>query len=204
MSRSETNVQGIEDIEKISAKNLPLNMVALKRDDYNRLKQSAETLVVMHDSAFDAVSENETLKNRISELKSQKDDLIHERDGLVNSLEKVNNSFERFYDSVADERALLERNRRLADENETIGNYVHELTDEIKALKEQNAKLSEDNENLTKAVEETTAELTTLQKLHKELQDKWDKVMKFIQELSLKEQWEKYIAAPIRKAIAKL
>lgn len=204
LSRSENNVREIEDIEKISVKNLPLNMVALKRDDYNRLKQSAETLVVTRDSAFEAVSENETLKNRISELKSQKEDLMHERDSLVNSLENVNNSFERFYDQVADERALLERNRRLADENETIGNYVHELTDEIKALKAQNAKLTEDNENLTKTVEETTAELTALQKLHKELQDKWDKVMKFIQEHSLKEQWEKYIAAPIRKAIAKL
>ncbi len=203
LSRSETNVQEIEDIEKISAKNLPLNMVALKRDDYNRLKQSAETLVVTRDSALEAVSENETLKNRISELKSQKENLMHERDSLVNSLENVNNSFERFYDQVSDERALLERNRRLADENETIGNYIHELTDEIKALKAQNAKLTEDNENLTKTVEETITELTALQKLHKDLQDKWEKVMKFIQEHSLKEQWEKYIAAPIRKAMSR-
>ena len=86
---------------------------------------------------------------------------------------------------------------------------MHKLTDEIKALREKSAKLSEDNDDLKKTVEEksaeitrVTGELTALQKLHKDLQDKWEKVMKFIQEHSLKEQWEKYIAAPLRKVLS--
>ena len=92
---------------------------------------------------------------------------------------------------------------------DTKGNQVHKLTYEIKALREKSAKLSEDNDELKKTVEEkdaeitrVTRELTALQKLHKELQDKWEKVMKFIQEHSLKEQWEKYIATPIRKVLS--
>ena len=150
LSRSETNVQEIEDIEKISAKNLPLNTVALKRSDYDKLKASAEAYITTRDTA----AENETLKDKVEALKSENAVLRHEYGSLNDQLIKVNEQFDRFYDDVADERALLERNQRLAAENANIGNQVHKLTDEIKALKEKSAKLSEDNDDLKKTVEE--------------------------------------------------
>ena len=211
LEKSERKAQEIANVESISAKSLPLNMVALKRDDYDKLRSSAEAYVTTRDTAAETSAENTKLQRQVERLREEKASVEHERDELTDKVIRLNEDFERLYDDVGDERALLERNQRLARENETIGNQVHKLTDEIKALKEQNAKLSEDNDDLTKKVEEQTdeisrvnGELTALQKLHKELQDKWEKVMKFIQEHSLKEQWEKYIAAPIRKAIAKL
>ena len=204
LARSEQQVQEIESIDNISAKNLPLNTVALKRSDYDKLKASAEAYITTRDTA----AENETLKGKVEALKSENAELRQENGSLNDQLIKVNEQFDRFYDDVADERALLERNQRLAAENKNIGNQLHELTDEIKALKDKSVKLSKDNDDLKKTVEEknaeitrVTGELTALQKLHKDLQDKWEKVMKFIQEHSLKEQWEKYIAAPIRKVL---
>ena len=205
LEQTERQSQEIENIDNISAKNLPLNTVVLKRTDYDKLKASAEAYITTRDTA----AENETLKGKVEALKTENAELRHENGSLNDQLIKVNEQFDRFYDDVADERALLERNQRLVAENANIGNQVHKLTDEIKALKDKSAKLSENNENLTKTVEEKTAEvvrltgeLTALQKIHKELQDKWDKVMKFIQEHRLKEQWEKYIAAPIRKKLS--
>ena len=209
LARSEAQAQEIVNIENISAKNLPLNTVALKRGDYDKLKASAEAYVATRDTVTGTAAENETLKGKVEALKSENAELRQENGSLNDRLITVNEQFERFYDDVADERALLERNKHLAAENANIGNQVHELTDEIKALKEKSAKLSEDNDELKKTVEEknaeitrVTGELTALQKLHKDLQDKWEKVMKFIQEHSLKEQWEKYIAAPIRKVLS--
>ncbi len=206
LARSEAQAQEIESIENIYAKNLPLNTVAMKRADYDKLKASAEAYITTRDTA----AENETLKGKVEALKTENAELRQENGSLNDQLIKVNEQFDRFYDDVADERALLERNKHLAAENANIGNQVHKLTDEIKALKEKSAKLSEDNDDLKKTVEEKSAEitrvteeLTALQKLHKDLQDKWEKVMKFIQEHSLKEQWEKYIAAPIRKAMSR-
>ena len=202
LARSEQQVQEIENIENISSKNLPLNTVALKRSDYDKLKASAEAYITTRDSAVETAAENVELHRQIETLRKEKTTVQQECDDLANKLITANEQFERFYDDVADERALHERNRQLAKENENIGDQLHELTDEIRALKEQNAQLSEEKEALTQTVEEKTAELTALQKLHKELQDKWEKVMKFIQEHSLKEQWEKYIATPIRKVLS--
>lgn len=209
LDQTERQSQEIENIESISAKNLPLNTVALKRTDYDKLKASAEAYITTRDTADKTAAENAELHKQVDKLHEEKEALRHERDVLTDQLYNVNQSFERFYDEVGDNQVLYERNKQLTRENETIGNQVHELTDEIKALKEQYSKMSENNENLTKTVEEKTAEvvrltgeLTALQKIHKELQDKWDKVMKFIQEHRLKEQWEKYIAAPIRKKLS--
>lgn len=209
LARSEARAQEIENIENISAKNLPLNTVALKRADYDKLKASAEAYVATRDTVTETAAENETLKGKVEALKSENAELRQENGSLNDRLITVNEQFDRFYDDVADERALLERNKHLAAENANIGHQVHELTDEIKTLKEKSAKLSEDNDDLKKTVEEknaeitrVTGELTALQKLHKDLQDKWEKVMKFIQEHSLKEQWEKYIAGPIRKVLS--
>ena len=209
LARSEQQVQEIESIDNISAKNLLLNTIALKRSDYDKLKASAEAYVATRDTVAETAAKNETLKGKVEALKTENAELRHENGSLNDQLIKVNEQFDRFYDDVADERALMERNQRLAAENVNIGNQVHKLTDEIKALKEKSAKLSEDNDDLKKTVEEknaeitrVTGELTALQKLHKDLQDKWEKVMKFIQEHSLKEQWEKYIAGPIRKVLS--
>ena len=90
LERSERKVQEIENIENISSKNLPLNTIALKRSDYDKLKASAEAYITTRDSAAETAAENTELHRQVETLREEKTTVQQECDDLANKLITAN------------------------------------------------------------------------------------------------------------------
>ena len=191
----------IENIEEVRTTNLPLNTVAIKRDDFEMLSAAAKNYV----GAKNAETENVQLKAECIKLKNENEELKTERDNLSGQLHQLEYEYGRFYDTVADDVELVEENEKLKKENEVISSQVHMLSDDVRLLKEERCELEkkiEDKENeLAEKSEQITAldtELTQTKSLLKSLQEKFDRVMEFINIQKLKEKLEEFLKPVVK------
>lgn len=186
----------IENIEKVSVKNLPLNTVALKKSDYETLSSASKGYV----TTKKAESENITLKLEIRSLQTENDSLKKEYDTISGQLHELDYHYGQYYADTAHERKLLVENQKLKSENGNISNQVHNLSAEILALKNENDNLKTEVDEVNSIVSEKNlkiqqlnTELTEKNTLLLTLQKKFDRVMEFLKLKNLKEEWERFI-----------
>lgn len=179
----------IENIEEVKTTSLPLNTVAIKREDFEMLSAASKNYV----GAKNAEAENVQLKVECTKLKNENEKLKTERDNLSGQLHQLEYEYGRFYDSVADEVALKHENKRLEKENIHIGNQLHTASMELMTVKEEGAALENTVEEQKQKISTLTEKLTTLQKLYQALEDKYNKVIDFIKRHKLKEKLEEFL-----------
>lgn len=186
----------IENIEEVKTTNLPLNTVAIKKDDFEILSAAAKNYV----GAKNAEAENVQLKAECTKLKSENETLKSERDSLSGQLHELEYEYGRFYEAVADEVALQQENERLKAENDRIGCQVHTLTNDMMCLKQERYELERRIEDKDKELTEKSEQIATLnteltqsKSMLKTLQEKFDRVMEFINIQKLKEKLEEFL-----------
>lgn len=177
----------IENIEEVRTTSLPLNTVAIKRDDFEMLSAAAKNYV----GAKNAEAENVQLKAECTKLKNENEELKTERNNLSGQLQQLEYEYGRFYDSVADDVDFAEENEKLKAENEVISSQVHTLLDDVRLLKEERYELE-------KKIEDKDKELTHTKSLLKALQAKFDRVMEFINVQKLKEKLEEFLKPVVK------
>ena len=179
----------IKNIEEIKTATLPLNTVAIKKDDFEMLSAAAKNYV----GAKNADEENVQIKAECLSLRNENESLKSERDNLSGQLHQLEYEYGRFYDSVADEVALKHENKRLEKENIHIGNQLHTVSMELVAVKEERAALENAVEEQKQKISTLTEKFTTMQKLYQALEDKYNKVIDFIKRHKLKEKLEEFL-----------
>ena len=172
----------IKNIEEVKTTNLPLNTVAIKRDDFEMLSAAAKNYL----GAKNAETENVQLKAECTKLKSENEALKSERDNLSGQLHQLEYEYGRFYETVADDVRLVEENEKLKKENEVVSSQVHTLTNDVMCLKQERYELE-------KRIENKENELTQTKSLLKALQEKFDRVIDFINRHNLKEKLEEFL-----------
>lgn len=177
----------IENIEEVKTTNLPLNTVAIKRDDFEMLSAAAKNYV----GAKKAETENVQLKVECTKLKSENEILKVERDNLSGQLHQLEYEYGRFYETVADDVDFAENNEKLKKENEIISSQVHTLTNDVMYLKQERYELE-------KRIDDKEKELTQTKSLLKALQEKFDRIMDFINRHSLKEKLEEFLKPVVK------
>ena len=177
----------IKNIEEVKTANLPLNTVAIKKDDFEMLSAAAKNYV----SAKNAEAENVQLKAECLSLRNENEELKSERDSLSGQLHQLEYEYGRFFDTVADDIDFAEENKKLKTENEVISSQVHTLLDDVRLLKEERYELE-------KCIENKEKELTQTKSLLKALQEKFDRVMEFIRNHSLKEKLEEFLKPVVK------
>lgn len=188
IKEAQEQLSEIECIEEIRTTGLPLNTVAVKRDDFEKLTAAARGYV----SAKKSESENAIFKSERQKLRSENETLKNENNILSGNLQQLENDFGEFYDSISDEIALHDENARLCKENERIGNQVYTLAADVLALKEENDRLKRENETDKQSISALNSELDKARSLLKVLRDKFNNVMKFIDQQGLKEKLDKF------------
>ena len=177
----------IKNIEEIKTANLPLNTVAIKKDDFEMLSATAKNYV----GAKNAEAENVQLKAECLSLRNENEKLKSEKDNLSGQLHHLEYEYGRFYETVANDIDLVEENKKLKKGNEVISSQVHTLLDDVRLLKEERYELE-------KRIENKEKELTQTKSLLKALQEKFDRVMEFIRNHSLKEKLEEFLKPVIK------
>lgn len=185
----------IESVDKISKKNLPLNMVAVKKSDFETLTAAAKGYV----SSKKAESENVVLKDKCLTLETKNHELTEENNILSGNLKQLEIDFDNFADSVQLETELKNENFRLSRENDNISTQCHVLEKEKVVLIEENTQLKADAEDSKEQIRSLNENLTAIQSALKALQDKYDKVLKFIEKMQLKEKLEEFLKPVIQK-----
>ena len=102
----------IQDVDNISKKNLPLNMVAVKKSDFETLTSAAKGYV----SSKKAEAENVVLKDKCISLEAKNHELTEENNILSGNLKQLEMDFGSFAYSVQSETELKEDNYRLSKE----------------------------------------------------------------------------------------
>ena len=184
----------IENIEEVKTTNLPLNTVAIKRDDFEMLSAAAKNYV----GVKNAEAENVQLKAECLSLRNENEELKSERDNLSGQLHQLEYEYGRFYENVADEVALQQENKRLEKENIHIGNQLHTASMELMTVKEERAVLENAVEEQKQKISTLTEKFTTMQKLYQALEDKYNKVIDFIKRHKLKEKLEEFLKPVVK------
>lgn len=177
----------IKNIEEIKTANLPMNTVAIKKDDFETLSAAAKNYV----SVKNAEAENIQLKAECLSLRNENEKLKSEKDKLSGQLHQLEYEYGRFYETVADDIDFAEENKKLKKENEVISSQVHTLTNDVMLLKQERYQLE-------KRIEDKEKELTQTKSLLKALQEKFDRVMEFIKNHSLKEKLEEFLKLVVK------
>jgi len=185
----------IESLDNISKKNLPLNMVAMKKTDFETLTAAAKGYV----SAKKAEVENVVLNKKCISLEAKNHELTDKNNILSGNLKQLEMDFDNFADSVQSETELKNENYRLSQKNTDISNHCHVLKKEKAELTEENTQLKDDVEDSKQQIRSLNENLTAIQSAFKTLQDKYDKVLKFIEKMQLKEKLEEFLKPFIQK-----
>ena len=130
-------VEEVKAVDEIGAKNLPFNMVSVKRDDINTLAAAAKGYV----TAKAAEAENAELTAENERLFKENEQLRAANADVNAKYAQLDHDFGEFYDSVADEVALRDENTRLSAENGRLGDQLHTAHTELTTLKTENAAL---------------------------------------------------------------
>ncbi len=177
----------IKNIEEVKTTNLPLNTVAIKRDDFEMLSATAKNYV----GAKNAEAENVQLKAECLSLRNENEELKSERDNLSGQLHQLEYEYGRFYETVADDIDFAEENKKLKKENEVVSSQVHILINDVMCLKQERYQLE-------KRIEDKEKELIQTKSLLKALQEKFDRVMEFIRNHRLKEKLEEFLKPVVK------
>lgn len=202
LSAMSGQIAEIENIEEVKTTNLPLNTVAIKRDNFEMLSAAAKNYMC----AKKAETENVQLKAECIKLRSENEALKSERDNLSGQLHQLEYEYGRFYDSVADDVDFVEENEKLKKENEIISLQVHTLSNDVMLLKQERYELEKNTEDKDKELTEKSekndtfnTELTQTKSLLKALQEKFDRVIEFIRNHSLKEKLEEFLKPVVKR-----
>ena len=185
----------IESVDNISKKNLPLNMVAVKKSDFETLTAAAKGYV----SAKKAESANSVLNDKCISLEAKNHELTEENNVLSGNLKQLEMDFDNFAYSVQSETELKNENSRLSQKNNDISNKCHFLEKEKAELVEENTQLKSDAEDNKEQIRSLNDNLTAVQSALKVLQEKYDRVLKFIENNKLKEKLEEFLKPVIQK-----
>lgn len=184
----------IESVDNISKKNLPLNMVAMKKTDFETL-----TAAKGYVSSKKAEAENVVLNDKCNSLEAKNHELTEENNILSGNLKQLEMDFDNFANSVQSETELKNENFRLSQKNNDISNQCNILEKEKAVLFEENKQLKSDAEDNKEHIRSLNENLTAVQSALKALQDKYDKVLKFIEKIQLKEKLEEFLKPVIQK-----
>lgn len=182
-------VAEIESVDNISKKNLPLNMVAMKKTDFETLTAAAKGYV----SAKKVEAENVVLNEKCIFLEAKNHELTDKNNILSGNLKQLEMDFDNFAYSVQSETELKEDNYRLSKEIDIKSFQCNVLEKEKAELIEENTKLKSDAEDSKEQIRSLHENLTAVQSALKALQDKYDKVLKFIEKMQLKEKLEEFL-----------
>ena len=185
----------IEDVDNITKKNLPLNMVAVKKSDFETITAAAKGYV----SSKKAEAENVILKNKCLTIETENHELMQENNILSGNLKQLEMDFDNFADSVQSETELKNENFRLSQKNNDIANQCHLLEKEKAEIIEKNTQLKSDAEDSKEQIRSLNENLAAVQSALKALQEKFDKVLKFIEKMQLKEKLEEFLKPIIQK-----
>jgi hypothetical protein len=185
----------IESVDNIFKKNLPLNMVAVKKSDFETLTSAAKGYV----SSKKAEAENVVLNDKCISLEVKNLELTEGNNFLSGNLKQLEMDFDNFAVSVQCETKLKDDNYRLSQKNNDISNQCHVLEKEKAVLFEENKQLKSDAEDSKEQIRSLNENLTAVQSALKALQDKYDKVMRFIEKMQLKEKLEEFLKPVIQK-----
>jgi len=174
---------------------LPLNMVAMKKTDFETLTAAAKGYV----SAKKAEVENSVLNDKCICLEAKNYELTEENNILSGNLKQLEMDFDNFAYSVQSETELKNKNFRLLQENTDISNQCYVLEKEKAVLFEENAQLKDDVEDSKQQIRSLNENLTVVQSALKALQEKYEKVLKFIEKMQLKEKLEEFIKLAFHK-----
>lgn len=188
-------VAEIESVDNISKRNLPLNMVALKKTDFETLTAAAKGYV----SAKKAEAENAVLNEKCITLEAKNHELTEENNILSGNLKQLEMDFDNFADSVQSETELQEENCKLSKEIDIKSFQCNTLEKEKAEIIEENTQLKDDAEDSKEQIRSLNENLTAVQSALKALQEKYDKVLKFIEKMQLKEKLEEFLKPVIQK-----
>jgi len=179
----------IESVDNISKKNLPLNMVAMKKTDFETLTAAAKGYV----SSKKAEAENVVLNDKCNSLEAKNLELKEENNILSDNLKQLEMNFDNFAISVQSETELKDENFRLSKKIDIKSFQCNALEKEKAELIEENKQLKSNAEDKKEQIRSLNENLTAVQSALKALQDKYDKVLKFIEKMQLKEKLEEFL-----------
>ncbi len=181
LAKLQGHVAEVKRVDEIGAKNLPFNMVSVKREDFNTLTAAAKGFV----TAKAAEAENAVLSSENERLFKENEQLKAANADLIAKYQQLDHDFGEFYESVADDAALRDENLRLSGDNKRLGDQLHTARTELKEVKTENAalrtKVSEQEQQIT-AVK---TELSNLQRIYSKLREQFEKVKLFVEQYGL-------------------
>ena len=181
LAELQEQVEEVKAVDEIGAKNLPFNMVSVRRDDFNTLTAASKGYV----TAKAAEAENAALSSEKERLFKENEQLRADNADLNSKYQQLDHEFGEFYESVADNVALRDENLRLSGDNKRLGDQLHTARTELNAVKTENAalrtKVSEQEQQIT-AVK---VELSDLKRLYSKLREQFEKVKQFVEQHGL-------------------
>ena len=187
----------VKGVDEIGAKNLPFNIVSIKRDDFNTLAAAAKGYV----TAKAAEAENEKLSSENERLFEENEQLRADNADLNSKYQQLDHEFGEFYESVSDDVALRDENLRLSGDNKRLGNQLHTAQTELTAAKTENAALRTRVSELEQQIVEVKAELNDLKRLYSRLREQFEKVKQFIEQHKLTKTLQEFLEKRKNKAL---
>ena len=190
-------VAEVRAVDNIGAKNLPFNMVSVKRDDFNTLTAAAKGYI----TAKAAEAENAVLSSENERLFKENEQLKAANADLNSKYQQLDHEFGEFYDSVADDVALRDENLRLSAENGRLGDQLHTAQTELTAVQTENDALRKKVSEQEQQIVEVKAELTNLQRLYSALREQFEKVKQFVEQHGLGKALKEFLEKRKNKAL---
>lgn len=190
-------VEEVKGVDEIGAKNLPFNMVSVRREDFNTLTAAAKGFV----TAKAAEAENAELTSENKRLFKENEQLRAANADVSAKYQQLDHAFGEFYDSVADDVALSNENVRLSDENGRLGDQLHIARSELTAAKTENAALRTKVSGQEQQIAAVKAELSDLQRLYNSLREQFEKVKQFVEQHGLGKALREFLEKRKNKAL---
>ena len=190
-------VAEVKAVDNIGAKNLPFNMVSVKREDFNTLSAAAKGYV----TARAGEAENAVLSSENERLFKENEQLRADNADLKAKYQQLDHEFGEFYESVADDVALRDENLRLSGDNKRIGEQLHTVRAELDESRKENAALRTRVSEQEQQIVEVKAELTSLQQLYSKLREQFEKVKQFVEQHGLGKALKEFLEKRKNKAL---
>nr|MCR5121036.1 plasmid recombination protein [Ruminococcus sp.] len=197
LAELQEQVEEVKAVDEIGAKNLPFNMVSVRRDDFNTLAAAAKGYV----TAKAAEAENAELTVENERLFKENEQLRAANADVNAKYMQLDHDYGAFYDSVTDEVALRDENVRLSAENGRLGDQLHIARSELTAVKTENAALRKKVSEQEQQITAVKAELSNLQRLYNSLREQFEKVKQFVEQHGLGKALREFLEKRKNKAL---
>ena len=182
-------VNEVRAVDEIAAKSLPFNMVSVKRDDFDNLSVAAKGYV----TAKAAEKDNVKLTAMNKQLSSENENLKQENRDLTAKYTQLDIQFSEFYDSVADDVALRDENKRLKKEIDLMKLSLEELSELNSRLNRERIAWEDERSKLNGVITELRQKVRTLTDELSAVKGKLGRVMGFIKENKLSEKLDRFL-----------